>query len=48
MNKVINYCKAMVLVEKRPRVTNTKGLIRLWVPKYDFMFADMIELVYLT
>lgn len=35
-------------IEKRPRVTNTKGPTRLWVPNSEFVFADMLVIVHLS
>lgn len=42
-NKVRHYSKARAHINKRPRVANTKGPIRLWVPKFEVVFIDMLK-----
>ena len=37
------YYKEILHNKKKPRVTNTKGPIRLWVPKSEIVFADMLN-----
>lgn len=33
----------MIHNQKKPRVTNSKGPIRLWVSKSKIVFADMLK-----
>lgn len=43
VNEPRHYFKASAHNKKNPRVINTKGPIRLWVPKSEIVFADMLK-----
>lgn len=47
-NKPKHYYKARAHNKKKPRVTNTKGPVRLWVPKFETVFADMLKGKHIT
>lgn len=42
-NKARHYSMARVHIKKMPRVKNIKGLIRLWVPKSEIVFVDILK-----
>lgn len=40
--KARHYSKEMTHIKRIPRVTNTKWLIILWVPKSEIVFTNML------